>query len=54
MDETDHKTIYKVGRLEEKLLLDLADNSNMITSGEVFDHKKEITLSIWMRTARTC
>ena len=46
MDETDYKTIYKVGRLEVTLLLDVADNSYMITSGEVFDLEKKHLCSI--------
>lgn len=37
MDETDYKTVYKIGRLEVTVLLDVADDSYMITSGEVFD-----------------
>lgn len=41
MDETDYKTIYEVGRPEVTLLLDIADNSYMITSGEVFDLEKK-------------
>ena len=46
MDETDYKTIYQVGRPEVTLLLDIADNSYMITSGEVFDLEKKHLRSI--------
>ncbi len=46
MDETDYKTIYRVGRPEVTLLLDVTDNSYMITSGEVFDLEKKHLRSI--------
>jgi len=46
MDETDYKTVYKVGRPEVTLLLDLTDSSYMVTSGEVFDLEKKHLLSL--------
>ena len=46
MDESDYKTIYKIGRPEVTLLMDTTDDSYMITSGEVFNleagHLKEL------------
>ena len=41
MDEDDYKTIYSVGRPEVTILIDLDDNSYMISSGEVFNIEKD-------------
>lgn len=41
MDEADYKTIYKAGRPEVKIIVNLDDNSYMITSGEVFNIEQD-------------
>ena len=37
MDEVDYKTIYNIGRPEVTVIIDVDDNSYMISSGEVFN-----------------
>ena len=46
MDENDYKAVYKIGRPEVSLLLDITDDSYMITSGEVFDLENKHLSSI--------
>lgn len=41
MDEVDYKTIYSLGRPEITVLIDLDDNSYMISSGEVFNMEND-------------
>ena len=41
MDEADYKTIYKIGRPEVTILMDVEDNTYMISSGEVFDQERD-------------
>ncbi len=41
MDEDDYKTIYGIGRPEVTILIDVDDNTYMISSGEVFNIEKD-------------